>query len=113
MNIVGSGLIAKAPAANFAAIRASQALLSSSTKLVQIVADHLCVLNLSQNLANKDTQKQVGIFAALISRLKATGAQVAAVTSMGGHFCIGELLPISTIAHSEWYPGSGRSRNAG
>ena len=29
--------------------------------------------------------------------VKAAGAQVAAVTSMGGHFCIGELLPISPL----------------
>src|SRR6478735_754775 len=28
---------------------------------------------------------------------KAGRAQVAAVTSMGGHFCIGELLPISPL----------------
>jgi aspartate racemase len=33
----------------------------------------------------------------LIARLKAAGAQAAAVTSMGGHFCIGELLPISPL----------------
>jgi hypothetical protein len=26
------------------------------------------------------------------ARLKAAGAQAAAVTSMGGHFCVGELL---------------------
>jgi aspartate racemase len=30
-------------------------------------------------------------------RLKAAGAQIAAVTSMGGHFCIGELLPLSPL----------------
>src|SRR5262245_59136431 len=29
-------------------------------------------------------------------RLKAAGAQLAAVSSMGGHFCIGELLPMSS-----------------
>ena len=34
---------------------------------------------------------------ALITRLKTAGAQAAAVTSMGGHFCIGELLPISPL----------------
>ena len=32
-----------------------------------------------------------------MSRLKAAGAQVAAVTSMGGHFCIGELLAMSPL----------------
>jgi aspartate racemase len=55
------------------------------------------VRDLSQNLANKDARSQAGIFAALISRLKAAGAQVAAITSMGGHFCIGELLPMSPL----------------
>src|SRR5262249_10938739 len=33
----------------------------------------------------------------LIGRMKAAGAEVAAVTSMGGHFCINELLPISPL----------------
>jgi aspartate racemase len=55
------------------------------------------VRDLSQNLANEDARKQALIFATLISRLKAAGAQVAAITSMGGHFCIGELLPISPL----------------
>jgi aspartate racemase len=55
------------------------------------------VRDLSQNLANKDTRTQAGIFAGLITRLKAAGAQAAAVTSMGGHFCIGELIPISPL----------------
>jgi aspartate/glutamate racemase len=55
------------------------------------------VRDLSQNLANKDARKQAEIFCALISRLKAAGAQVAAVTSMGGHFCIGDLLPMSPL----------------
>ena len=29
--------------------------------------------------------------------MKAAGAEIAAVTSMGGHFCINELLPISPL----------------
>ena len=37
--------------------------------------------DLSQNLANKDARKQAAIFVALITRLKAAGAQAAAVTS--------------------------------
>jgi len=55
------------------------------------------VRDLTRNLANKDAGKQAEVFAALITRLKAAGAQAAAVTSMGGHFCIGELLPISPL----------------
>jgi len=41
------------------------------------------VRDLTQNLAQKDARKQAEIFAALIARLKAAGAQAAAVTSMG------------------------------
>jgi aspartate racemase len=68
----------------------------SQTRLELTIANAE-VGDLSQNLANKDSRKQAEIFAALISRLKAAGAQAAAVTSMGGHFCIGELLPISPL----------------
>jgi aspartate racemase len=68
----------------------------SGTRLELTIAN-ADVRDLSQNLANRDARKQAGIFSALISRLKAAGAQVAAVTSMGGHFCIGELLPMSPL----------------
>ncbi len=68
----------------------------SGTRL-ELTISNAEVRDLSHNLANKDARKQAGIFAALMSRLKAAGAQVAAVTSMGGHFCIGELLPISPL----------------
>lgn len=68
----------------------------SGTRLELTIANAE-VRDLSQNLANKDAPRQAAIFAALISRLKAAGAQAAAVTSMGGHFCIGELLPLSPL----------------
>jgi aspartate racemase len=68
----------------------------SGTRLELTIANAE-VRDLSQNLANKDARKQAAIFASLIARLKAAGAQLAAVTSMGGHFCIGELLPISPL----------------
>jgi aspartate racemase len=55
------------------------------------------VSDLAQNLANRDAHKQAAIFAALLTRLAAAGAEAAAVTSMGGHFCIGELLAISPL----------------
>jgi len=45
------------------------------------------VRDLTQNLGNKDA----------IARLKAAGAHAAAVTSMGGHFCISELLAVSPL----------------
>jgi aspartate racemase len=68
----------------------------SKTRLELTIANAE-VRDLSQNLENKDAQKQASMFAALIMRLKAAGAQVAAVTSMGGHFCIGELLSMSSL----------------
>jgi aspartate racemase len=58
---------------------------------------HADVREMSRNLQGGQPKKQAGIFAGLIGRLKAAGAQVAAVTSMGGHFCINELLPISPL----------------
>jgi aspartate racemase len=68
----------------------------SGTRLELTIANAE-VRDLAQNLANKDARAQAAIFAALILRLKAAGAQIAAVTSMAGHFCIAELLPISPL----------------
>lgn len=68
----------------------------SGTRLELTIAN-ADVRDLSQNLANNDAKRQASIFAALISRLKAAGAQIAAITSMGGHFCAGELLPMSPL----------------
>ncbi|MDP6706622.1 MAG: aspartate/glutamate racemase family protein [Alphaproteobacteria bacterium] len=51
------------------------------------------VANLSQGAA----ERQAEIFSALVARLQAGGAEAAAVTSMGGHFCIRELAAISPL----------------
>ena len=58
---------------------------------------HADVREMSRNLNDKTPARQAAIFAGLIARLKAAGAEAAAVTSMGGHFCIDELLPISPL----------------
>ncbi len=58
---------------------------------------HADVREMSRNLNDRQPKRQAEIFAGLIGRLKAAGAQAAAVTSMGGHFCIDELLPISPL----------------
>ena len=58
---------------------------------------HADVREMSRNLRGGQPKRQAEIFAGLIGRLKAAGAQMAAVTSMGGHFCINELLPISPL----------------
>lgn len=68
----------------------------SGTRLELTIANAE-VRDLTQNLANNDAHKQAEIFSHLIERLKAAGAQAAALTSMGGHFCIGELLAVSPL----------------
>jgi aspartate racemase len=55
------------------------------------------VRTMSRNLNEKRPDRQAEIFARLIGRLKAAGAVAAAVTSMGGHFCIKELEAISPL----------------
>jgi aspartate racemase len=52
---------------------------------------------MSRNMADRRPDRQAEIFARLIHRLKAAGAAMAAVTSMGGHFCIGELEAITPL----------------
>ncbi len=58
---------------------------------------HADVREMSRNLVGKTPGKQAEIFAGLVGRMKAAGAQAAAVTSMGGHFCVNELMAISPL----------------
>jgi aspartate racemase len=55
------------------------------------------VREMARNMMDGAPQKQAEVFARLIARLKAAGAELAAVTSMGGHFCIRELEAISPL----------------
>ncbi|MEM7190274.1 MAG: aspartate/glutamate racemase family protein [Pseudomonadota bacterium] len=41
--------------------------------------------------------EQAAIYAPLIDRLKAAGCDCAAITSLGGHFCFAETLPLSSL----------------
>ena len=68
----------------------------SNTHLELTIA-HADARELVHNLANGDAGRQAEVFARLVRRLAAAGARVAAVTSMGGHFCIGELEAISPL----------------
>jgi aspartate racemase len=58
---------------------------------------HADVGTMGRNIADGRRAEQAAIFAGLIERMEKAGAEVAAVTSMGGHFCINELLPISPL----------------
>ena len=68
-----------------------------SNTTLDLTIVHADVREMSRNLASRDARRQAEVFAPLIRRLAAAGAQLAAVTSMGGHFCIRELEPISAL----------------
>ena len=70
---------------------------AASGLALELTMAHADVREMAKNLAERQPRRQAEIFARLIGRLKAAGAQTAAVTSMGGHFCINELLPISPL----------------
>jgi aspartate racemase len=55
------------------------------------------VREMTRNMDARDPKAQAAVFAELVGRLKAAGAKAAAVTSMGGHFCIRELSAISPL----------------
>lgn len=55
------------------------------------------VREMTRNMDARDPEAQAAVFAELVGRLKAAGAKAAAVTSMGGHFCIRELAAISPL----------------
>jgi aspartate racemase len=69
---------------------------SSNTRLELTIA-HADVHEMARNLASRDAQKQAEAFAPLVRRLAAAGAHAAAVTSMGGHFCIRQLEAMSPL----------------
>jgi len=70
---------------------------ATSDTSLDLTIVHADVREMARNLTNGAAQKQADTFAALVRRLAAAGAQAAAVTSMGGHFCIRELEPISPL----------------
>lgn len=58
---------------------------------------HADVREMSRNLTDRAPARQAAIFAHLVGRMKAAGAGAAAITSMGGHFCVDELIAISPL----------------
>ena len=64
---------------------------------LELTMAHADVSTMGANLVAGRRREQAELFAGLLERLKKAGAQAGAVTSMGGHFCINELLPISPL----------------
>ncbi|WP_372573775.1 aspartate/glutamate racemase family protein [Ruegeria jejuensis] len=49
------------------------------------------------NNTNDRREEQARVFAPLIDRLRAAGAECAAITSLGGHFCFAETKALSSL----------------
>jgi aspartate racemase len=64
---------------------------------LEVTLCHADLGEMASNLAAGRPQQQAEIFAGLVVRMKAAGAQAAAITSMGGHFCVKELIAISPL----------------
>ncbi len=64
---------------------------------MELTIVHADVREFSQNVSDRAVQKQADTFVRLVRRLAAAGAEIAAVTSMAGHFCIGELEAMSPL----------------
>lgn len=58
---------------------------------------HADVREMSRNLVGRNPVRQAEIFAGLVRRMKGAGAEAAVITSMGGHFCVKELMAISAL----------------
>ncbi len=54
-------------------------------------------LEMIANLMADQREEQAAAYAILIARLKAAGAECAAITSIGGHFCFAETERISSL----------------
>ena len=70
---------------------------AASQSTLDLTIAHADVQEMVRNLASGDAKAQATAFERLVRRLAAAGARAAAVTSMGGHFCIRELEQVSPL----------------
>lgn len=69
----------------------------AAERAMELTIVHAQIRDLARTLTAGANGEQAAVFAALVRRLQAAGAEVAAVTSLGGHFCIAELIPLSPL----------------
>ena len=70
---------------------------SAAGERLELTIVNASTADLLHNLTQDRPQDQAEIFLAFVDRLKAAGADIAAVTSLGGHFCIRELEAIASL----------------
>ncbi len=64
---------------------------------LELTIAHAELRDLMQHMTEGAPEKQAHIFLQLARRLQAAGAEAVAVTSIGGHFCIDELLKVCPL----------------
>lgn len=88
------GIGAAATVVYYQRLCAAMAARGKPLELTLVQADiHALIAN---NLADRRTE-QAALYAPLIGRLAAAGADCAAITSLGGHFCFDETAAISVL----------------
>lgn len=76
--------------------RLSAAVEAAGGKL-ELTIVHADVHELIRNNMADHRQPQARVYARLIDRLAAAGCDCAAITSLGGHFCFDETVPLSAL----------------
>ncbi len=64
---------------------------------MELTIVHASVRELLAHVLADERDAQAAVFCRYVERLKAAGAEAAAVTSLGGHFCIKELEAVSPL----------------
>lgn len=64
---------------------------------LQLTIVHADVQELIRNNLADDRAAQAKTYAGLIDQLRGAGADCAAITSLGGHFCFDETVPLSSL----------------
>ena len=85
------------PAATEFYYRALVKIYSQANQRLELTITNADARELVGNLEAGNKEAQAAIFAQLISQLKGAGCESVAVTSMGGHFCMDALRPISSL----------------
>ncbi len=73
------------------------AAMAARGKPMELTIVHADVQELIRNNLADERDAQAQVYAGLIDRLKAAGADCAAITSLGGHFCYDETVPLSSL----------------
>ncbi|QBE66871.1 aspartate/glutamate racemase family protein [Pseudoduganella lutea] len=85
------------PAATEFYYRALVKLYAKANRRLELTIANADAKELVSNLEAGNKEAQAAIFAKYIDQLKGAGCEAVAVTSMGGHYCMDELAPVSSL----------------